>query len=174
MEQSNRALPTCDPFTFEKDNCARKKGGPEPCIEEAYLAPTFITNSPTLQTQQYPIAAVSTGPTDIRPDHGYGFEGLQTPPGSSYNIRSMEEYQEKDHLLTNENEKIYAGVIDLVTDATLVVTAPRSDYNDHRSQSKERSPSQVTRGNVRMLQSTNSTQSARPHLSDNMLHTYLQ
>jgi hypothetical protein len=138
-------------------------------MEQAYPAPTFPTNSPTLQTQQCPIAAVSTSPTDSRPDYGCEFEGLQTPPESSYIMRSMEEHKEKDHVLTDENEKTDAGVIDLVTDGILVVTPPRSDSNDHRSQSKERSPSQVTRGNVRMSQSTNSTQSARPHLSDNSL-----
>jgi hypothetical protein len=139
-------------------------------MEQAYPAPTFTANSPTLQTQQFPIAAVSTSPTYIYPDHGCGFEGLQTPPGSSYVIRSMEEYQEKDHVLTDENEKTYAGVIDLVTDGALVVTPPRTDSNDHRSQRKERSPSQITQGNVRMSQSTDSTQSAHPHLSDNCLY----
>jgi hypothetical protein len=139
-------------------------------MEEAYLAPTFAANSSTLQTQQSPIATVSTSPTDCRPDHGCEFEGLQTPPESSYIIRSMEEYQEKDHVLTDEYEKTDAGVIDPVTDGALVVTPPRTDSNDHRSQRKERSPSQITQGNVRMSQSTDSTQSAHPHLSDNCLY----
>jgi hypothetical protein len=138
-------------------------------MEEAYPAITVTTNYPTLQNQQFPIAAASTSPTDSRPDHGCGFEGLQTPPGSSYIIRSMEEYQEKDHILTDENEKTDTGVIDLATDGALGVTPPRSDTNDHHSQSKESSPSQVARSNVRTSQSMNSTQSPHPHLSDNSL-----
>jgi hypothetical protein len=69
----------------------------------------------------------------------------------------MEEYQEKDHILTDENEKIDTGVIDLATDGALGVMPPRSDTNDYHSQSKESSPSQVARSNVRTSQSMNST-----------------
>jgi hypothetical protein len=140
-----------------------------PRMEEAYPAITVTTDCPTLQNQQFPIAAASTSPTDCRPDHGGVFEGLQTPPGSSYIIRSMVEYQEEDHILTDENEKTDTSVIDPVTDVAPLMTPPRSDSNDEALRSKESSPSQVVRRNVRTSQSTKSTQSPRPHLSDNSL-----
>jgi hypothetical protein len=140
-----------------------------PRMEEAYPAITVTTDCPTLQNQQFPIAAASTSPTDCRPDHDGVFEGLQTPPGSSYIIRSMVEYQEEDHILTDENEKTDTSVIDPVTDVAPLMTPPRSDSNGEALRSKESNPSQVVRRNVRMSQSTKSTQSPRPHLSDNSL-----